>query len=78
MKITVQSGDYTYSYDDSCRTRVVDGFEEAGYTDVEGAVNAGLELLTVCFSRREIAKVIKDQKLEILFEAGQEEQEGSN
>ena len=75
MKITVQSGEYTYSYDDSCRTKVVDGFEEAGYTDVEGAVNAALELLTVCFSRREIARVIREQKLEILFEVGQEETE---
>ena len=67
MKITVQSGEYTCSYDDSCRTKFVDGYEIKGYTDVEEAVSAALELLTVFYSKSEIAKVIREQKLDILF-----------
>ena len=66
MKITIQSGEFTYSYDDSCNNKIIDGFVEENHADAQTAVEAALELLACCYDREEIAKCIQEQNLSIL------------
>ena len=48
MKITIQSGEFTYSYDDSSNNKIIDGFVEENHADAQTAVEAALELLACC------------------------------
>jgi hypothetical protein len=58
MKITVQDGEFTYSYDSSVNDKIEGGFLEEYYPPVEEALEAAIALLWNVYDRVEIAKAL--------------------
>ena len=59
MKFTIQSGEYSHTYDSSINDKVEGGWLHQYYPPVEEAVDAVLLLLGDVYPRSEIAKYLK-------------------
>ena len=58
MKITVQDGEFTYSYDSHLNDIIKGGFVKEYFPPVEVALDAAISLLWNVYDKEEIARVL--------------------
>ena len=72
MRIIVQDGEFTHTFDSSVNDKIVDGFLEEYNTPVDEAVDAALTLLWNVYDKADIARVIKEGHIPALDYAEEE------